>query len=412
MEKSGCFSRGMGFSSFAIAFFASVPTLNMIITKIVPSTEGMMMVSLYVISYLLILLSFLYYTPRTKPSSWFLFVLASIFVAFILTQNPSIPSLLKLPNFFVFTIIPFLIPQLVQVDARRVVFLLMIIPAFGVLFITRVFSLSDFATIEMDLTYSFLTPIAAALVCIFIYYKDSNVKHKVILVVFLAINMIFFLFCLLFGSRAASLSIVLCAVFLACTKIDPRKTGFKIKPLFWIVLVLLILLVLFFKDILYMAASLFKAYNIESYQLEKMITLYEMGDLSDGRSAINELALNGIADSPIYGYGMSASKPITDYDYPHNFVLQLLLDGGVLLFTAVMLPMLSNLLRLKRKGTNDEYVLITTLFFASVPGALFSMDLWENQRFWLFMGFLLSNLFKKTSFRKYALIKNKEDLSR
>ena len=402
MTKYKYINKGTGLSTFAVAFFASVPTLNMIITKVIPNTEGMMMVTLYVFSYLLIILSSISNPPSSKPSVAFLFVLASIVLAFILSQDPSIPSLLKLPNFMVFAIIPFVIPQLVKVDARRMVFLMMALPAFGVMFISRIFSLTVFDTIEMDLTYSFLTPIVAILVYFFSYYKQSDVKNKVSLVIFLIINLVYFIFCLLFGSRAASLSIVLCVIFLACTKINTHKVGFRIKPIFWLFLILLFLLVLFFKDILYSTASIFKSYNLDSYQLDKMITLYEMGDLSDGRSAINDLAINGIINSPLYGYGLSASQPITNYAYPHNFVFQLLLDGGILLFLSVMIPMIFNLIRIKQKGTNDEYLLMTTLFFASVPGALFSMDLWENQRFWLFMGFLLSNLFKKTCAQKFV----------
>lgn len=406
MTKYKYINKGTGLSSFAVALFASVPTLNMIITRIIPGTEGIMMVTLYILSYLLILVSTIKVSPTTLPSKWLLFVLAAVTLAFIFTQTPGIPTQLKTPNFLVFTIIPLLIPQLVKVDAARTVALMMILPSFGILFVTQIFTLSDYGSIEMDLTYSFLTPIVATFVYLSVFYKQSNQKTKIKLFLFLFINVVYFLFCFLFGSRAASLSIILCIVFLACTKTEPQRLGFRIRPVFWLVFLLVCILVVYFKEVLYLTSEALRTFGIDSYQMDKMITLYEMGDITDGRSEINELAIKGIIKSPLYGYGLSASQPITNYAYPHNFILQLLLDGGILLFAAIMLPMISNLIRLKRKGTMGEYLLIITLFFASVPGALFSLDVWENPRFWLFMGFLLSAQFRNTCIQNYNL--NKE----
>ena len=299
-----------------------------------------------------------------------------------------------------FTIVPLCIPQIVGIDAVKTVKLLMILPSFGIFFVHKIFSLTLFGTIEMDLTYSFLTPIIATFVYLSIFFKESKRKERLFLLLLGGINIVYFLYCILFGSRAAGLSILLCIVFLACTKVGYNGKGFKIKLLFWYFLLSIVLIVLFFDTILYGAVDLLKNLGFESMQLEKMVKLYELGDLSDGRSDINALAVDGILKSPLYGHGLSASQPFTNYAYPHNFILQLLLDGGVVLFLIIMVPMIIHLLKLKAKGTKDEYLLLITLFFASVPGALFSLDIWENSRFWLFMGFLLSKVFRKDCITK------------
>ena len=42
---------------------------------------------------------------------------------------------------------------------------------------------------------------------------------------------------------------------------------------------------------------------------------------------------------------------------------------------------------------NNEYAMYMTLFFASVPGALFSQDLWAIPILWMFFGLSVSKIF-------------------
>ena len=69
--------------------------------------------------------------------------------------------------------------------------------------------------------------------------------------------------------------------------------------------------------------------------------------------------------------------------YPHNFLLQLLYDGGILLTIPVIYLVVGGILNWYKFCSEDEFTVISALLLMSVPGALFSGNLWENNRLWL-----------------------------
>lgn len=399
-------SNNLNLSSISVALFATTPTLNMIVTRSYPNLIGLMSI-LYLFSIVLIIVSYVKRKNKLeKPGLSFWILLGAILVAFYHSRGSSIHSSLKTSLFFMFTIIPFIIPQLVEVDAKKMIMAMAILPVFGVFYIPSIFLAGDSGLIAMDLTYSFLLPVISALVYLFVYYKEEDADVKKVMLPIMIVNFVYFFFCFLYGSRAPSLSVLLCLIFLLCTSISNKSVGYRFKIGTWFWLIIIIGIAMNFGDFLSFVTNVFSQAEIDSSALEKMNDLYKSGNLSDGRDAITEDAIRGISLSPIIGHGLSASEPFTGYQYPHNFVLQLLLDGGVILFLVVMVPMVFCLINGKKQYCLDEYALVCVLFFGSVPGALFSLDIWENPRFWLFMGFLLSKQFRVYSQNKFMKLKS------
>ena len=148
-------------------------------------------------------------------------------------------------------------------------------------------------------------------------------------------------------------------------------------------------------------------FGINSTALEKIVRLSAEGNLSNGRNNLQIIALNGFWDNFLFGNGLDRFDANTGLAYPHNFVTQILYDGGLLLFCVLLIPIfIKTFLNYKRCSYN-QYVVHTFLLFSSVPYASFSQDVWENAVFWLFVGSLFSSTFV-TSNNSYEI--NKQTL--
>ena len=378
--------------SFILAYYAVIPTLNLMIARIMLTEDGMMN-QLYLIGILLLLIYLLRFNCHFyRYSVYFIITFLSITIAYFLTLSLNCPTTLEPKFFIIMTVLPLCLPQLVFVDAAMVIRLMMALPAFGILFISKIFNIADTLKLAMDFSYSLVPPIVASIVYIFTIYANEKPKNRIIMTCFIVVNFIYFIFLFLFGSRGPSLCALSAIIFMLCIKINQNQRGIYAKWKMLIPMVICVLgIVVFFEDILYMVQNFLHNIGVESGMIDIMIKYYEMGDLSDGRGDIQERAIRAISASPIYGYGLSSSEKYTHDAYPHNFILQLLLDGGIILLILVTLPMIFMLVKYFKNGTYLGLTLVIVLFFSSVPGALFSLDLWTNARFWVFMGVLMSS---------------------
>ena len=136
-----------------------------------------------------------------------------------------------------------------------------------------------------------------------------------------------------------------------------------------------------------------KLNGINLHFVDKIIELSSEGDITNGRDMINNITISGIIDNPIFGHGLDRFDANTGMLYPHNIVLQLLYDGGIVLFSCLVIPLVKSISNLFKTCTIGEYAVFTVLFFSSIPGAFFSGNLWNLARVWLFLGFMLSRSF-------------------
>ena len=379
--------------SFLVAFFLNVKTINAYITK--GSEEGGYMSILYILVIGAIGLTCLWKKQQKRvPYNAFLIpCILSLFYSLtcVFSGNPRV----NIAYFSVFTISSFLIPFLVEINVRQTLKIMMILSSPAILFLNQIFAFKIFydERISMGICYVFLTPIVASIVYMFLYFKNENFVSKIISLILFLINMVYFMYLFLFGSRGPLLEIFALFLILYFLSISNKGFGIKVnKKRFKISIVIVFIILGIGFTIFDWLNNLFASYGINVYFIDKMLELNDAGDVSNGRNELYDLAIADFLQSPLFGRGIGrfdANHP--GGSYPHNFVLQILSDGGLLLFFLLFIPIIKQIKNFIKYCTFDKYAILITLFFASVPGALFSGDLWESGNLWFLFGAIMSN---------------------
>lgn len=384
--------------SLLVALFVDIKPINMILVSgsSAVSEESGFMASLYpIIFILLVSCSFFYKKIKWHFTFQTIFLVIYLLLFYKYTQFFIGPPRTRFPLLVAFVLCAIIIPCIVNVDAKWFLRGLMFFPSFAIFRLNRVFSPVKGWTdaISMDTSYAFLIPIIATILYVKFYIKrDQRIKR--IMWVLCLINAIYFFQLFQYGSRGPLLSIFLLLLFIFTIRKKENAPGIsvskgKLGSIFIILLVLLSSYLLFFQIFI----DLFSLIGIESHALDKILILGEAGDVSNGRTYLNTLTINGIMEHPIFGYGFDRYHANTNMLYPHNFILQILYDGGIVYFIFILTPVVIGLIRRLRKCTYDDFIVITFLMFSSVPGALFSNNLYTSSILWLFFGCTLSNSF-------------------
>ena len=151
-------------------------------------------------------------------------------------------------------------------------------------------------------------------------------------------------------------------------------------------------------------AALVIAFDLLINYLQQITDLFELRwlakfvydeDVSNGRSPLYQMALDGFLQSPVWGKGIASFYNYTGY--PHNLFLQMLYETGVLMFLPVtyLLYQAFMVIILKKK-TSIDYRLVSFLFIISIIQLLFSSTFWKRQQFWLLIWMMLSMIPSKT----------------
>lgn len=310
------------------------------------------------------------------------------------------PPETKFTMILTFVFVSLLIPSLAVIDARILLRGTMIFPIFAIFKLDTVFATTKDWTdyVSMDVSYGFLIPIAAAIIYSFLYLHDDRLIVRTLMLVIVAVNSVFGAILFVRGSRGSLLSVILLILFIYSVKHKTNGYGVSYSKgkigTFLFVLFFLLLGYVFFVGVI---VDILATMGIKSYALSKIIELENMGDISNGRSALNLITLNGIIEHPILGNGFDRFNANTNLLYPHNFVLQILYDGGLLFFIVLMIPVIKGTFRLYKMCTIDEYAVLTFLIFSSVPGALFSHNLYSDGILWMYFGCSLSKNFVRNS---------------
>lgn len=298
--------------------------------------------------------------------------------------------------FLVFTISAYFIPQMALVHTRTFLRYVMFLPSFSILNINRIFAsyLTWMDVISMDASYGYLVPIIANIVYVLTYYSNENKKHKIITLVISFINFVFFIQLLLYGSRGPLLAILLLFIFIYVVK---KREGLGIYihvKRMWRMVVLSFFLIFALPQMASVLDDTLSSMGYHSYALQKIVRLDETGNQSNGRGGLVEKTISEIPDNLLFGHGFDrfeANHP--GLPYPHNFVLQILYDGGLIFFVVIFSLLFYKGRKLLKRCTKDEYIMFIFLFFSSVPGALFSQDMWQISILWMFFGYVSSRRF-------------------
>lgn len=383
-------------NSVLLAFFVDIQCVNQYLITFSTRFESIM-TYLYVGIILLITSSGLI-TKKERYKHYpvlYLMVLTYILSLYFITSLTNKVPYTSLTFFLVFTVIAYLIPSLIVIDSKIVIKAAMLIPVPSVFRINEIFMMNgiDTDTISMGQSYAFLVPIVASAIYLVLYFKDENFVQKSIGLLGCCVSLLFLLQLLLYGSRGPILSFTLLVILLLTVKLSHaggERITFDRKRLA-IFTICILLVILFFIPILTFLQSILLKQGISFNFINKIVYLIDNGDISNGRSDIFSVVSNAFLEKPLLGHGFDLFKEEGLYYYPHNFIYQTIYDGGLLMLLLVIVPSAFKIIYSVRRSQFETIVILLFLFFISVPGAMFSGDLWQQGNLWILTGMLLNN---------------------
>jgi hypothetical protein len=260
---------------------------------------------------------------------------------------------------------------------------------------TKTFS---YTRIDMGLSYALLPVVIAAIIHFIYYRKSANI--------FIWIGYIFNAYCLFLlifaGSRGVLVSILFFFWFLSLNKFVYKKGSSEFinhrKLWFLFSSFLIIISLILFENIIVIVHESLSSLGIEIAFVEKNYYLLQSaGDISNNRMILYGQALEGIANSPVWGNGIGSFQYYTGVAYPHNIILELLYEGGLILATPIILILLIGMLKVLtgKIKSKDEYLYVVLLIASSMPRLMVSASFWSIQIFWLLVAFSVTRLMHK-----------------
>ena len=396
--RSNTMSKSVITASFLLALFVDVQTLNLIVIAAQPSLAGIFMSVMYAIVVICLFAIAIFVQRRSifklRLSHLGICLLCTLWYAF--TSTFVAPPSVTAQFFGVFTVSAFLIPGMLRIDMRAFLLALIIMPSIGILYIDKIFisEIIETGVVPMGTCYALLVPVLGNLVYLRFFYRKESVRIKIVMLIFAIINIYYLVQMTMFGSRGPILCALLLILSFFIVHIDDKGKISMRKGRSTIILVCMVLITLSFTAILQILKDFLTTFDISLTVVDKFLRFGESGDMTNGREVISSMTWKGIINSPLWGNGTAQFLNNTGEVYPHNFILQFLYDGGIILTSTVLVPIVRTLMHKMRIVSENEYICLLFLFFASVPGALFSGDLWNQGSLWLFFGFVLSrNIF-------------------
>jgi O-antigen ligase len=247
---------------------------------------------------------------------------------------------------------------------------------------------TDFLRIEMGLSYALLPLFVGSILHFIFFRKTANIFNKIAYL----FNLYFFYLLIFFGTRGVVISIFL--LFLLLVSLKVKDSTIQIRPFRAILIVLAVFFFFIkFQQILLFVQQMSITLSVNIAFAEKTLDLISTeGDLFNSRLLIYNIAIDGFLSKPFFGNGIGSFNMNTGIIYVHNIFLDLLYEGGLLLFipiTLILLGIFKNIF-VPSNLNKSYYVFLLLLFISSVPRLLFSASFWSLQIFWLLIGFYIS----------------------
>ena len=383
------------FNSILAGIFVNTKCVTIILDNILNNYSGSIMTTIYILLALIVISSVILfqkkkvfvYNLRTLSFSLLLLLLYSITNSFIA------PPFTQIQYFLIFTIFALILPSLITVDTKIFLRTIMYSSIPGIFFIQRIFILDVNNVISMGTSYAFLLPVIATLVYLTFYLKyDVKMPHKFLCLISVISCIVYLLNMMKYGSRGPMFCIISYLIYICCFKYKNNSIMVKRNRLLVIFFTCVIFYFSFIPLLLKIEDILFNVFELRFVFISKFISLGEE-NLTNGRTSLYEVTLDGILSNPLFGNGMDLFYHKTGDAYPHNFILQMTYDLGIIFTIIFIRKVLLNMKRIIKFCSYDYYSMIVVLFFSSVPGALFSSNLWNNIILWVFFGTAFSNTF-------------------
>lgn len=256
--------------------------------------------------------------------------------------------------------------------------------------------------------FAILPTVIIAMIHFKLYRKNSNIVVKIAYIY----NLYLLIKICLIANRGAVVCVLFCFMVLMINAYDDENR-IKLKPLKIIMFVILFIIgVVVLINALPILESLQtflkNTFNFVPSFISKMIKYINEGDVTDGRTNINEFVIDAILKKPVFGHGIETfenyvrENTTKNWQYPHQYIWQYLFEGGVVF--SIIPIYLSLSLTVKVLSTRivkkDEFAICCTLVCLCIPKLLLSTDPWDSTTIWMLITYSLLYIFKTNSFFK------------
>ncbi len=171
--------------------------------------------------------------------------------------------------------------------------------------------------------------------------------------------------------------------------------NYKLSKFLYVSIAIVILIGVFWDFIIPLILESLAANDLHFYAFEKIALREATDSLSNGRIEIIEDAITYFKQSPIIGHGVAIYEYFNNR-YVHNIFVQLLIEGGLVLFIVITWFIIKAFILAFRKTLSlEQRYFIAFLIASSIIELLFSSYLWRTQYFWFLVGYAMRFKLKK-----------------
>lgn len=385
--------------SLAVAVLINSKAINAILIAATPASEGLLKYVYLFVAFMLIISLFIG-GIRKRFACWYPIVFLCLIIGMYFLCETALPtqSSTNLFELTAYCIVPVLL-GLGYFDFATFVKGTLSLTSFGILFSYEIFAKSkSLNNISMGISYAFLPAAICATIYLLLLLKHEAMpktpmeKIKNTWYFICSGTGIYYMIQLvLYGSRGSLLSLLFLLLVLLIGKYDDVCKKYVIKrPILAVFIALtLIFVYIFYKEIIKLVYSLDVSYGWNIRFINKMYKLVQANDLLNGRGEIFQASVNGIISSPFWGNGFDRFEANTGFVYSHNLILQILYDGGFLLFALIIPPVIVNCIKTYKSGSHGDFFILIFFLLSAVLPALFSGNLWKQFDFWFFFSWLI-----------------------
>ncbi len=386
-------------SAFIIALLINIKQINLTFCAITGSEEDGFMSNILMICLILSFVEIFYEhffkKIRYKLPEFFPFFVFAVIILiwYYATSTQSGSSMLQIIGI---VLVPAFIVSITKTDFEKLLVATILLSFIALPYahiIVAMTAVSDTTeALQMDTAYSLLPSVVSGIYHFVLYRKNLKWFYYPLYVA----PVYYLTLLVVFGIRGP----ILCILVSIALLIFLNRKKKQLTPAMIILLFVILLVAVFFEETLILVKDLLNGMGVSSIFIEKTLRLLHEGDLSHGRDYLAKLAVNGFYESPLYGKGLNSFDFFTGEQYPHNFYLQMLYEGGLLvisLFTILFFVKIKNILK---TGGSDK---LQMAYFFSIVAMyhLLSANMWFSPLFWSFVGFLLQSRNGKVKGRTY-----------
>lgn len=310
-------------------------------------------------------------------------------------------------QFSVYVIIPFLMAY-EDISTEKLLKYIMYISliSFPVLNKILIFEYTSLQQIDMASAYALLTGVIATMLH-FIFYRK---KKNILIICSYAYNFFVMLKILMVGNRGIFLVLIvlilLIQIFYLNNKEMTKNQHIKWGGLMILEILFGLIILLYFNVII---LTLYEVISHISDAVPSFIIKMKRqiigNDIGNGRNEVYSFFIKKIISNPI-GFGIESSLRISNqlYAYPHNFLMQLILElgwiGGYLLSCITLAPLFF-FFKTKNDRYNRNYIiLLLFIIVITIPKCMISGDIWMQPQFWYMVGIGAQLVIKRKFYKK------------